>query len=69
MVLPEHLLLIMGKQFHFIGHCGDHGICLDVGRCEGRGVAGVARKHVFCGVFIVCVGKIKCLIFKLLSNL
>ena len=69
MVLLEHLLLIMGKQFHFIGHCGDHGISLDVCRCEGGGVAGVARKHVFCGVFIVHVGKIKCLIFKLLSDL
>ena len=69
MVLPEHLLLIMGKWFHFIEHCGDCGISLDVCRCEGGEVAGVARKHVFCGVFIICVGEIKCLIFKLLSNL
>ena len=32
-------------------------------------MAGVARKHIFCGVFIIHVGEIKCLVFKLLSDL
>ena len=50
MVLPEHLLLIMGKWFYFNGICGDRGISLGGCGCEGGWVAGVAREHVFCAV-------------------
>ena len=57
-MLPEDLLLITGKWFYFIGNCGDRGISLAGCGCEGEGVAGVAREHVFCGVFMVNVGEI-----------